>query len=68
MKYVIAIALVSLGLGVDPNGNQNMEIALGLCFFFGAINLARPSVAALSAISHAVFPAKQSSRMKRVRR
>lgn len=68
MKYVIALAMVGLGLGIEANGSQTMEIALGLCFFFGAVHLVRPAVSGLSALSHAVFPAKHTVSVKRVRR
>lgn len=58
MKTVISIVLVCLGLGVDPNGSQNADIALSLCFFFGAINLVKPAVSALGVVSNAVVPKK----------
>lgn len=58
MKTAISIMLVCLGLGIDSNGSQNADIALSLCFFFGAINLVMPAVSALSAISSAVTPKK----------
>lgn len=68
MKYVTALALVCLGLGVDANGNQNLDIALSLCFFFGSIFLARPAATALLSISSAAFPAKVAAGLKRTRR
>lgn len=58
MKMVISLLLVSVGLGLETNGSENMEIALGLCFFFGAINLVMPSVSLLSTLSHRVFHRK----------
>lgn len=64
MKHIIALALVCLGLGVDANGNQNLDVALSLCFFFGSIYLARPAANALLSISAAVFPAKQAAGLK----
>lgn len=61
MKTIISLVLVCFGLGMDANGSQNMEIALSLCFFFGAINLVMPAVHGLQLVSHAVLPKKALS-------
>lgn len=58
MKTVISLMLVCLGLGLDSNGSQNADIALSLCFFFGAINLVKPAVSAISSLGHAALPKK----------
>lgn len=58
MKTVISLMLVSIGLGLDANGSENAEIALGLCFFFGAINLAMPLTSFFSTLSHSIFHKK----------
>lgn len=66
MKNVIALLMVCAGLGIDSNGNQNLEIALGLCFFFGAINLAMPATHLLMAVSNIFFkPSRKTARSSR---
>lgn len=68
MKQAIALLAVCLGLGMESNGNQNLDIALSLSFFFGSIYLARPAATVLLSISAAVFPAKKPAAMKRTLR
>lgn len=67
MKSAIALILFCTGLGIDSNGSQNAEIALGLCFFFGAINLARPAISTAHAISGHLFSSKNTTETKTLR-
>lgn len=55
MKYIVALLMVCAGLGLDAGGNSNLEIALGLSFFFGSIQLVVPASNLLMGISGALF-------------
>lgn len=61
MKYLIALALIVAGLAIEPNGSQNAEIALGMCFFFGAINLVKPTLSTAHMVASILFPRKNHS-------
>lgn len=65
MKHIIALLLVCAGLGIDANGNQNMEIVLSLCFLFGSLALAKPAIGFLSSTTAALIPFKVPAGMKR---
>lgn len=66
MKNVIAILMVCAGLGLNANGNENLEIVFGLCFFFGSIQLAMPATHLLMAVSNIFFkPSRKTARSSR---